>query len=234
MAQTEPTQPRTVAVAGAAGALARRTTERFAQHGWNLVLLARPHHEAELRERHPDAVVVGADLADPGQAERAVRAAEERFGAIDALLNLTGGFAMQSAVEVQPEDLDAQIEAHLKTVMFTTRAALPRMLERRQGFVLGVAAAQPIRGGARTSAYSAAKGAVLGYLRSLRSEVEPEGVAVSVLVPMGTIDTPANRDAMPKADPAKWIDPGELADAIHFLTTRSSRGRVAELHVHAR
>lgn len=234
MAQTDPTQTRTVVIAGAAGALARRTTERFARSRWNLVLLARERHEGELRERHPDAMVVAADLADPDQAQRAVRAAEERFGAIDALLNLTGGFAMQAAVEVRPEDLYAQIDAHLKTVMFTTRAALPRMLERRRGFVLGVGAAQPIRGGARTGAYSAAKGAVLGYFRSLRSEVEREGVAVSVLVPMGTIDTPANRDAMPEADPAKWLDPGELAEAIHFLATRSPRGRIAELRVHAR
>lgn len=234
MATTDPTQPRTVAIAGAAGALARRTTERFEHAGWNLVLLARERHEEALRERHPSATVIAADLSDPSQARRAVRAAEERSGAIDALLNLAGGFAMENAAELRAEELDAQIDAHLKTLMFTTAAALPRMLERRRGFVLGVAAAQPIRGGARTGAYSAAKGAVLGYLRSLRAEVEEAGVAVSALVPMGTIDTPANRDAMPKADPAKWLDPGELADAVHFLATRSSRSHVRELRVHAR
>ena len=233
MARVDPAHTHTVAIAGAAGALARRTAERFAEAGWNLALMARAHHDEELRERHPEAVVVGADLADPAQAQRAVRAAEERFGAIDALLNLTGGFAMHSALEVRPEDVDAQMEAHLETAMFTTRAALPRMLERGRGFVLGVAAAQPIRGGAKTVAYAAAKGAVLGYFRSLRSEVEAHGVAVSVLVPMGTIDTPANRDAMPKADPATWIDLGELAEAIHFLATRSGRARIAELRVHA-
>jgi len=100
--------------------------------------------------------------------------------------------------------------------------------------VLGVASAQPIRGGARTVAYAAAKGAVLGYLQSLRSEVEPRGVGVSALVPMGTIDTPANRGAMPGSDPAQWIDAGELAEAIHFLAGRGARGRIAELRVHAR
>lgn len=233
MALTDPEQPRTVAIAGAAGALAARATERFARAGWSLVLLARPRHEDELRERHPEAVVVGVDLADPEQGRRAVRAAEERSGTIDAVLNLAGGFEMHTAVDVDESALDAQIAAHLKTVMFTTRAVLPPMLERHRGFVLGVAAAQPIRGGARTAAYSAAKGAVLGYFRSLRSEVEAKGVTVSVLVPMGTIDTPANRTAMPKADPDRWLDPGELADAIHFLATRSPRGRIAELRVHA-
>lgn len=234
MAQVDPTEPRTVAIAGAAGALARRTTETFAQAGWNLALLARPRHEDELRERHPEAVVVGADLADPAQAERAVRAAEERFGSIDALLNLTGGFAMHSALEVEREDVDAAIAEHLHTVMFTTRAALPRMFQRGRGFVLAVGAAQPIRGGGRTSAYAAAKGAVLGYLQSLRSEAAEHGVAVSALIPMGTIDTAENRDAMPRADPATWIDPGELADAIHFLATRGDRARIPELRVYPR
>lgn len=233
MANTDTGQPRTVAIAGAAGALATRAAERFAQAGWNLALLARPRHQDALRERHPDALVAGADLADPAQAQQAVQTVEERFGAIDALLNLTGGFAMRNATDIGPQELDAQLTAHLKTVIFTTGAALPRMLERGQGFVLGVGAGQPIRGGARTGTYSAAKGAVLGYLRSLRAEVEGRGVAVSVLVPMGTIDTPANRDAMPKADPATWIDPGELSDAVYFLATRSARSRIAELRVHA-
>ncbi len=234
MARVEPPHPRTVAIAGAAGALARATAERFASEGWNLALLARPSHEQELRERHPQALVAGADLADPEQAERAVRAAEERFGAVDALLNLTGGFVRHSALEAGPGDVDAQMRVHLGTAMAATRAALPGMLARGRGFVLGVAAAQALRGGGNTAAYAAAKGALLGYFRNLRSEVEGKGITVSVLVPMGTIDTPANRGAMPDADPAAWIDAGELADAIHFLATRSVRGRVAELQVHAR
>lgn len=234
MAPVDPTESRTLAIGGAAGALAGRATEHFARAGWNLALLARAHHESELRERHPGAMVVAADLADPAQAERAVRAVEERFGAVDALLNLSGGFAAHSALQVAPQDVHELMRAHLETAMFTTRAALPRMLERGEGFVLGVAAAQPIRGGGRAAAYAAAKGAVLGYFRSLRSEVEQAGVAVSVLVPMGTIDTAENRDAMPKADPGKWIDPGDLVEAIHFLATRSARARIPELRVYPR
>lgn len=234
MAHEEATPTRTVAIAGAGGALAAATAARFAQAGWNLALLARARHEPELRQRHPGAVVVAADLADPDHAARAIAAVEERCGDIDALLNLAGGFAMHSATEVGFDDLDAQLDAHLRTLVFTTRAALPRMLERGRGFVLGVASAQAIRGGARTVAYAAAKGAVLGYLQSLRSEVEPRGVGVSALVPMGTIDTPANRRAMPTSDPAQWIDAGELAEAVHFLAERGAHGRIAELRVHAR
>jgi NAD(P)-dependent dehydrogenase (short-subunit alcohol dehydrogenase family) len=224
---------RTVAITGAAGSLAGSTAEVFARAGWNLGLIARERHLHELYERHPSAEVVGSDLADPADAGRALARIEARFGSVDALLNLTGGFAVQSATDVEPADLQAMLDANLSTVVFATRAALRGMLARGQGFVLGVAAAQPLRGGARVPAYAAAKGAVLGYLRSLRSEVEPKGIGVSVLVPMGAIDTPENRAAMPNSDPSRWIDGGELAEAIHFLATRGPRARVNELRVSA-
>ncbi len=220
-----------LAIGGAAGALGRAAAERFAAEGRNLALFARATHEPGLRERFPSALVVGADLAEPEQAERAVRAAEERFGGIDALLNLTGAFAPTGALELSAAELAALLTANLSTAVFTTRAALPRMLERGNGFVLGVAAAQAIRGGRRATAYAAAKGAVLGYFRSLRSDVGGRGIGVSVLVPMGTIDTPQNRSAMPDVDPSGWLDLAEVVDAIAFLASRGPRGRVPELRV---
>ena len=82
------------------------------------------------------------------------------------------------------------------------------------------------------AAYAAAKSAVAGWLRALDDELSGTGVAVSILYPMGVVDTPANRAAMPDTDPGEWIDPDELAAALLFAATRGRRGRVRDLAVH--
>ena len=224
---------RVAAITGAAGAIGGRIAQRFAADGWQLALLDRPGHGNALRHAFPDASVAGVDLADASDTERAVREALERFGRVDALLNVVGAFAMQSAVDATDEDLDRQLELNLRTAFHATRAVLPSMLERGGGFVMGMAAAPAVRGSARMATYGAAKSAVAGYFRSVRAEVEPRGVGVGLLFPMGTVDTPANRKAMPDADPSSWIDPDELAAAAAFLAGRSGRGRVRELMVYA-
>lgn len=220
---------RVAAVTGAAGAIGGRIARRFADDGWRLALLDRPRHGDALHDAFPDAFVLGVDLADAVDAERAVATAQGRLGRIDALLNLVGAFAMQSAVDVTDEDLDRQLALNLRTAFHATRAVLPSMLERGAGFVMGMAAAPAVRGSARMPAYGAAKSALVGYFRSLRAEVEPRGVGVGLLYPMGAVDTPANRRAMPDADPTSWIDPDELAAAAAFLAERGPRGRVREL-----
>ena len=81
--------------------------------------------------------------------------------------------------------------------------------------------------------YAASKGAVTSYLKSVAAEVEPLGLGVSILYLMGTADTPANRKAMPNADPSGWISLEQVAETCHFLASRSSRGRVRELMLYA-
>ncbi len=224
---------RVVLVTGAAGGIGSHVARRFDADGWRLALLERPHNVDKVRDTFPEALTVGVDLTDADDTERAVQAVLAERGRVDALLNLVGGFTKQSALEPGNEALERQLDLNLRTAVHATRAVLPSMVERGSGFVMGVAAAAAVRGGARMPAYAAAKSALTGYLRSVRAEVEPQGVGVSVLVPMGTVDTPANRAAMRDTDPASWIDPDELAAAAAFLAGRGGRGRVRELRVYA-
>lgn len=224
---------RVVVIGGAAGALAGATAEVFAANGWKLVLLARRPHIDDLARRFPGADVVAVDLTAQQDVASAAAGILERHGRVDALLNLTGGFAMAEAASVSEPDLDSMLERNLYTAFHMTRALIPAMVERGEGFVLGVSARAALHGGRRTTAYGAAKGAVTGYFRNLRAELAPHGVGVSLLFPMGTIDTPANREAMPDADPAGFIDLARLAEAIHFLAGRTPRDRIAELQVSA-
>jgi NAD(P)-dependent dehydrogenase (short-subunit alcohol dehydrogenase family) len=223
--------PRHAVISGAGGGVGRVLAERFAERGCRLVLPARSDVD-ELRRAFPDARIVEADLADPAGCRRVAAAADEAFGGVDALVNVAGGFAMQSALELTPEQLEAQLTVNLRTAVNLTGALLPGMVERGHGAVLGISAGAA-RGGARVPAYAASKAALEAYLRSVHAEVAPSGVAVSLLVPEGTIDTPANREAMPDADPADWIAPAALADAAWFLATRGAGGHVGELRVAA-
>lgn len=224
---------RTVAVTGAGGALAQAVIPLFESEGWNLALFAHGDSTAARLERdHPRSFVVQVGLHDEAATKTAVEAVTGRFGHIDALLNVAGGFAMSGATETTSADLDEQLDVNLKTAFSATKAVLPGMFERRSGIIVGVSAGAAISAGAKMGAYAASKAALVAYLKSVRAEVEPRGVGVSILYPMGTIDTPANRESMPNTDPAAWIDPQALAESLLFLVTRPPRGRVRELMVY--
>jgi NADP-dependent 3-hydroxy acid dehydrogenase YdfG len=223
---------RVVAITGAAGAIAGTLAERFGAAGWRLALIDLERNRERLHERYPDAHCEGADLTDAASTEAAVARIEGALGGIDALLNIAGGFGMQSAAEATTDDLEHQHDLNVKTLFHTTTAALPGMLERGSGFVLGVAAAAAVSGRARMPTYGAAKAAVVGYLGAVRAEVEAQGVGVTILYPMGTVDTPGNRASMPNADPSDWIDRQALADAVLFLAERGPRGRIRELKLY--
>ena len=76
------------------------------------------------------------------------------------------------------------------------------------------------------------KAAVASFLHSIDEEVAGTAILVAVVYPMGSVDTPANRRDMPDADPASWIDPVQIAEALHFAATRSPRGRILDLAIH--
>ncbi|NBC97034.1 MAG: SDR family NAD(P)-dependent oxidoreductase [Deinococcus-Thermus bacterium] len=227
-----PRPPRHAVLSGAGGGVGSRIARTFADHGCRLVLPARSGLD-ELRRAFPDARVVEADLGDPEACRRVAEAAQEAFGGVDAVVNVAGGFGMHSALELTPEDLETQLTINLRTAVNLTGALLPSLVERGHGAVLGVSAGAAGRGGRRMTAYAASKAALEGYLRSVRAEVEPDGVGVSLLIPEGAVDTPANRHAMPDADPSAWVAPRALADAAWFLASRPPGGHVPELRVGA-
>lgn len=223
----------TVIITGAGGGVARHVANAFEQADWQLGLIA--YDDAE-RERalaaHPNSAIAVGNLADAHSANTAMAEIVKRVGAPQALLNIAGGFGMASAVETTPDTLEAQLSINLRTAFNATRALLPGMLERGNGFILGVGTAAALEGGASMGAYAASKAALIAWLKSLRAEVAPKGVDVSILYPMAAVDTPGNRSAMPDTDPAQWIDPQELAATIMHLATRSSSGRILEARVY--
>jgi NADP-dependent 3-hydroxy acid dehydrogenase YdfG len=223
----------TVAITGAAGAIGSVTAEVFEDAGWDLALIDYgADNKATLDASFPNAQVFDCDLTDEVDTHEAFRSIGEE-GPLDAVLGIAGGFAMQPAAEASMEDYRQMVHINFRTLFNTARAAWPVLTEQDRSFLLGVSAPAATEGQAGAALYGAAKGAVAGYVKSFDKEGREEGLRASVLYPMGVVDTPANREAMPDADPTTWIAPQQLAEGMLHLVTRSPRGHVRELKIHA-
>ena len=132
---------------------------------------------------HDDLLTVALDVTDPAAATTAVRAAVDRFGSIDVLVNNAGNFYAGFFEEVTPEDFRAQIETNLFGPVNVTRAVLPILRAQRSGLVITISSTAGIVGQEFTSAYAASKFAVEGWVESLTPEVAPFGIRTMVVEP---------------------------------------------------
>src|SRR3954465_10458109 len=146
-------------------------------------------------------LVVKLDVTNPTDAESAVKAAVDRFGRIDVLVNNAGNFYAGFFEEITPEDFRAQVETNLFGPVNVTRAVLSVMRAQRSGLVVTISSTAGISGQEFTSAYSAAKFGVEGWMESLAPEVAPFGIR-TMLVEPGFFRTELLTD-----DSTKWPKP---------------------------
>jgi NAD(P)-dependent dehydrogenase (short-subunit alcohol dehydrogenase family) len=216
---------RTVIVTGAAGNLGRAVAAAFAERGANLVLvdlkeesLARAYGAAGGKR-----LFAPADLLDAAQAGSVAQRSVERFGRIDVLCNLAGGFRMGEPVHATPAaTLDFLLDLNVRTMLAMSHAAVPRMLAAGGGKVVNVGAYSALRGAALMGAYVAAKSAVIRLTEAMAAELREGNINVNCVLPT-IIDTPENRAAMPDADPSRWVAPADLAGVIAFLASAAAR-----------
>jgi NAD(P)-dependent dehydrogenase (short-subunit alcohol dehydrogenase family) len=130
-----------------------------------------------------DLLVVKLDVTDPDDATDAARAAVDRFGRIDVLVNNAGNFYAGFFEELSPQDFRAQVETLLFGPLNVTRAVLPVMRAQRSGLVVAISSTAGLAGAAFNSAYAAAKFAVEGWIESLAPEVAPFGIRTMVVEP---------------------------------------------------
>jgi NAD(P)-dependent dehydrogenase (short-subunit alcohol dehydrogenase family) len=130
-----------------------------------------------------DLLTVRLDVTDAESAQAAVRAAVDRFGRIDVLVNNAGSFIAGFFEEVTADDFRAQIETNLFGPLNVTRAVLPVMRAQRSGLVVTISSTAGIVGGEFTSAYAASKFALEGWMESLTPEVAPYGIRTMLVEP---------------------------------------------------
>jgi NAD(P)-dependent dehydrogenase (short-subunit alcohol dehydrogenase family) len=216
---------RTVLITGAAGNLGRAVADTFATRGANVVLVARKreHLEKTFGGESDARRFVTADLTDAAQAENVAQAAADRYGGIDVLCNVAGGFRMGNPVHGTTDaDWDFLFSINTRTLLNMARAVVPRMLAQGGGKIVNVGAYSAQKGVAQMGAYVASKSAVIRLTETMAAELREKNINVNCVLPT-IIDTPENRASMPKADPAKWVAPADLANVIAFLASEEAR-----------
>jgi NAD(P)-dependent dehydrogenase (short-subunit alcohol dehydrogenase family) len=215
----------TVMLTGAAGNLGRAVTARFAARGESLVLCDRRREDLErvYGAESANTLYVAVDLLDRAQVEAAVKSAAARFGGIDVLVNIAGGFRMGEAVhETSDANWDFLFDINVRTLRSAVRAVVPQMIARGGGKIVNIGAHSALKGVAGMGAYCAAKSAVIRLTESMAAELRAKNINVNCVLPT-IIDTPENRAAMPKADPSLWVAPADLANTIAFLASDDAR-----------
>jgi NAD(P)-dependent dehydrogenase (short-subunit alcohol dehydrogenase family) len=149
----------------------------------------------------------------------AVRALAQGFSEVHALALCAGAFAMAKLNDLGSADLEKMMSANYETASFSLAAFGPKM---RPGAAAVVVGSQAYQGSAGMAPYAASKAAVVSLARSAALEWKDAGVRVNAVLP-DTIDTPANRRAMPNADFSRWATPDELADVIVWLCSPGAR-----------
>jgi NAD(P)-dependent dehydrogenase (short-subunit alcohol dehydrogenase family) len=219
---------RVIMVAGASGNLGQAIARAFYAAGANLVLLDRapdrlPQLFPELAGLLDHLLLGSVDAGGAESVERAVQSALERLGRIDVLANAVGGYRAGQPVHETPlEAWDFMLNLNARTAFVLSRAVVPAMLAQGSGKIVHVAARAALAGSAKAAAYSASKAATVRLVESLAAELRQANINVNCVLP-GTIDTPQNRESMPKADHSRWVLPEAIADVILFLASDAAR-----------
>jgi NAD(P)-dependent dehydrogenase (short-subunit alcohol dehydrogenase family) len=204
---------RTALVTGGAGGLGRSVVAALVADGWDVVV---PIEAGSDLDAADNVTTVVADLTDPDDVARALRAASDP---LKAVVNLVGGFAAGQPVETTPlEDFERLFVLNVRPTYLVTQAALPR-LKRDGGAIVCVGSATALDPFPGSAGYAASKAAVIAFTQAVAKEAD--NVRANVILPT-MIDTPANRAAMPADEHDKLVPPERIARTVAFLCDDAS------------
>lgn len=172
-------------ITGSSSGLGRAFAEEALARGHNVIVTARDADTVrDLEEQYPDtALATTLDVTDADSVSAAVRAAEERFGGVDVLLN-NAGYGYRAAVE-EGDDADVArlFDTHVHGTVRTVKAVLPGMRARRSGTIVNFSSIGARTTGPGSGYYGAAKAAIEQLTMALRTEVAPLGITATVVEP---------------------------------------------------
>ncbi|MBX3485511.1 SDR family NAD(P)-dependent oxidoreductase [Phenylobacterium sp.] len=210
---------RVVVITGAFGILGSAVAKAATAQGAGLALIDAAKAPAGVGGEA--LVLAETDLTDPVQVGAAMAAIGERYGRIDALLNIAGGFVWEKIEGQDPSRWADLFRLNVVTAANASRAAIPHLRKSDHGRIVNVGSAAALKAGAGMGAYSAAKAGVHALTQALAEELKGDGITVNAVLP-SIIDTPANRADMPDTDPSVWVAPDDLAAVILFLASEAS------------
>jgi NAD(P)-dependent dehydrogenase (short-subunit alcohol dehydrogenase family) len=217
-------QGQVVLVTGGTGALGTMVALAALEAGATAVVTYRDVRDRDaLAARAPAAARerlhgIQTDVTDGESVRRLVDEVTARHRRLDALVNAVGGFAAGDLLTTDERAWDAMLTLNLRSAYLCCRAALPTMLAAGRGHIVNVASRSVVPPAGGFIAYTVAKAGVIALTQALAQEVRKRGVTVNAVLP-STMDTEANRRAMPAADRSGWVSPESVARAILFLAS---------------
>jgi NAD(P)-dependent dehydrogenase (short-subunit alcohol dehydrogenase family) len=206
---------KTALVTGANGGLGTDVTKALLDAGFVVVGLAPKIRQADLD--HPNFTALPASLDSLDAAKKAADTVIGRFGKIDVLAHLVGGFAGgQTIADTDDATFQRMFDMNLNSAFHILRAVIPHMRKAGAGRIVAIGSRAAEDPGPTVGAYSASKAALVSLIRTVALENKDAGITANVILP-GTMDTPANRKAMPDADTSTWVQPASVANLIVWL-----------------
>lgn len=208
-------------VTGADGGLGTHVTQALLNEGFLVAGLAPKIKPSQFESQH--FLAIPAKLDSLEAAKRAAESVIAKFGKIDVLAHLVGGFAGGKTV-AETEDVTFQrmFELNLNSAFHVVRAVVPHMRKTGSGRIIAIGSRAAENPGAGVGAYSASKAALVSLIRTVALENKDAGITANVILP-GTIDTPANRQAMPGSDTSQWVQPTAIASLILWLASDAAK-----------
>jgi NAD(P)-dependent dehydrogenase (short-subunit alcohol dehydrogenase family) len=215
-------------IAGGTGALGRAVATGFAREGGRVIVTYRHQQEfdafiSQSKSSGYETSGLLLDATDPAGVARMVDDILAKRGALDILVNTIGAYHGGKRIwEEEPSAYEQMMSLNLKAGFALARAVIPAMIRQNRGWIVNVASRAAYGKSPGAALYSASKAGALALFDSLAEEVKPYPISVNSVVP-SIFDTPANRQALPKADYTNWPKPEEIGDVILFLCSPQAR-----------
>ncbi|MBO0772475.1 MAG: SDR family oxidoreductase [Actinobacteria bacterium] len=213
--------PKVALVTGAASGIGAAVSRELRAHGWRVAGFDLAEPEADLACR--------GDVTDAAAVSEAADRASAALGPVTGLVSAAGYYEMTGIGDITGQQWQRMLDVHLGGLVNAVRAVLPGMLERGAGRIVAISSELAVGGGDGDAHYAAAKGAILGFVRSLAAEVAGRGVLVNSVAP-GPTDTPLLAPDSPWRAPAylatlparRLARPGEIASAVRWVLDEGS------------
>ena len=211
-----------IIITGANGNLGSAVTEKFLSKEYNVIATVENQEAIHSLHVHPNLHVHAVNLTNEKETAAFIAEAISTYKTIDGALLLVGGFAMGGIDSAAGDDLKKQYSLNFETAYFVARPLFTHMMKKGYGRLVFVGArpALDASAGKNLVAYGLSKSLLFKLAEFLNQAAKGKNVTATVIVP-STIDTPQNRQGMPKANPDDWVKPNQIADIMEIICSET-------------